>query len=239
VTTWSEETDIWGIGAVLHRVLTRSELPRAPLKTRQERIRAIKSSIPQSTVTAPEVLASVISDCLDPSKAGRPSALQLLAVALKSDTSSEGLARSESFWRVIAMNPDPKLTSSVVEYFVSKHLPLLAGKTMFGLLETILILSVTYKHCPRLIKQCHTSLCSNLVKDEDGELTGSTVFHILAWLSREEEEIMRLVFEDSRWPTSVELSCLILRTNKAGFLPSAIAAFQCNKDLVLRLTKIE
>ncbi|KAI1420583.1 kinase-like domain-containing protein [Xylaria sp. FL1777] len=239
ITTWSEETDIWGVGAVLYRVLTHSELPRIPLRTRQERIRTIKNFIPQSTVTAPEVLASVISDCLDPSKTRRPSALQLLAVVLKSDTSSQGLDRSESFWRVIAMNPDPKLASSVVEYFVSKQLPLLAGKTMFGLLETILIVSVAYKHCPRLIKRCHTVLCGNLIKDQDSELTGSTVFHMLAWLPREEEEIMRLVFEDSRWPSSVELSSLILHPNKAGFLPSAIAAFQCNKDLVLRLTKIE
>ena len=137
------------------------------------------------------------------------------------------------------MDPGPKLASSVVEYFVSKHMPLLAGKTMFSLLEAVLIVSVTYKHCPRLIKQCHTTLCGNLIKDQDGELTGSTVFHMLAWLPREEEEIMRLVFEDSRWPMSVELSCLILCTNKAGFLPSAIAAFQYKKDLVLRLTKIE
>jgi serine/threonine protein kinase len=241
------ESDIWGVGAVLCQILTpdtpqgqpKPGIPQEQPNYWKERVERLQNPTQEGPVAIPRLLVHVVSECLSPSVHGRPSALQLLAVVMKSDTSSEGVERSESFWKVIATQADPELASSVVTHFVSKHLRLLDGQPIFSLLETTLIMSLAYKHCPNLITQCHRVLCNSLLKDEEGELVGSTAFHVIAWLHKKDDEIARLAFEDSGWPFTKALSRFALRKNEAGLLPSALAALQGKKDLCVCLTKIE
>ncbi|OTB00331.1 hypothetical protein M426DRAFT_237927 [Hypoxylon sp. CI-4A] len=239
ITKWSKESDIWGIGAVLYRILTGQRPIGKQSDCLQERITQLRGSMPEGRVAIPRLLAYVVSECLDPSVNDRPSALQVLAIAMKWDDSLQGRERSESFWGVMAMHTDHELVSSVVTHFVSKHLSLLERKPMFSLLETALIISLAYKHCPRLILQCHLALCDRLLIDEGGELSGSTAFHVIAWLPTKDTEIVRFAFEDSMWPFAKELSHLAIRKNKADLLPSGIAALRGKKSLHVRLAKIE
>ncbi|GAW18463.1 hypothetical protein ANO14919_079390 [Xylariales sp. No.14919] len=204
-----------------------------------ENVKQLQNPTEKSSVAVSRLLAYIVSECLSPSVDGRPSALQLLAVVMKSDISSKGLERSESFWRVIATRADSKLASSIVTRFVSEYLPLLEQQTVFSILETTLIMSLTYKYCPEQITQCHCVLYNNLFKDEEGELVGSTAFHGITWLPKKEDEILRLALEDSRWPSAKELSHLAIAKNKTGLLPSALAALQGKRDLCVYLTGIE
>ncbi|KAI0411205.1 kinase-like domain-containing protein [Xylaria grammica] len=238
ITNWSKESDIWAVGMVLCEILT-ADKPDIQPNDWPENVKQLQNPTEKSSVAVSRLLAYIVSECLSPSVDGRPSALQLLAVVMKSDISSKGLERSESFWRVIATRADSKLASSIVTRFVSEYLPLLEQQTVFSILETTLIMSLTYKYCPEQITQCHCVLYNNLFKDEEGELVGSTAFHGITWLPKKEDEILRLALEDSRWPSAKELSHLAIAKNKTGLLPSALAALQGKRDLCVYLTGIE
>ncbi|KAL7968548.1 hypothetical protein HDV63DRAFT_378952 [Trichoderma sp. SZMC 28014] len=166
----------------------------------------------------------------------RPTALQLLAVAVKSDTSEKGLHRSASFWKAISLNSDTNLVPSVIKYFVSKHLPTLAKmKTIFDPKEVAIIMSLVKTHCSDQLFSCHTYLCSGFIS----EMAGATAFHALACVGTEHEETLRLAMDDSKWPESRELARIALKKNNLGLLPSAMAAWNQNLPLYIRLSKLE
>ncbi|KAH7307941.1 ankyrin repeat-containing domain protein [Rhexocercosporidium sp. MPI-PUGE-AT-0058] len=128
----------------------------------QARVQLLLSLSQPDQKPVPSLLAQVVCDCLAPSPNDRPTALQLLSVCLKSDTSPNGLRRSGSFWRSIARHPDPDYALSTTKQFVTKYLPFLSDdKTLFSPREIAVIMSL---------------LPSGFVDD----LAGATVFHALA-----------------------------------------------------------
>jgi hypothetical protein len=182
------------------------------------------------------LLAQLVRECLHSTPDNRPTALQLLAVAVKSDTSEKGLHRSSSFWKAISLNSDTNLVLSVIKYFVSKHLPTLANmKTIFDPKEVAIIMSLVKIHCSDQLSSCHTYLCSGFIS----EMAGSTAFHALACVGTEHEETLRLAMDDSKWPESREFARIALKKNNLGLLPSAMAAWNQNLPLYIRLSKLE
>ncbi|KAK9420501.1 putative Protein kinase domain-containing protein [Seiridium unicorne] len=109
ITKWSKESDVWGVGAVLNKILALQRPTRRQPDSLEERIRQIRKSTLETPLAVPKLLARIIGECLDPSPDGRPSALQLLSVVTKSDTSQSGLEKGESFWKVMAIHADSEL----------------------------------------------------------------------------------------------------------------------------------
>lgn len=222
----------------MNRILT-GETPihlqaRGPLETSgntQSNLHVPSNGTPRSTL-----LAQIVRECLHSIPDNRPTALQLLAVAVKSDTSEKGLHRSASFWKAISLNSDTNLVPSVIKYFVSKHLPTLAKmKTIFDPKEVAIIMSLVKTHCSDQLFSCHTYLCSGFIS----EMAGATAFHALACVGTEHEETLRLAMDDSKWPESRELARIALKKNNLGLLPSAMAAWNQNLPLYIRLSKLE
>ncbi|KAK1244443.1 hypothetical protein MKX07_003242, partial [Trichoderma sp. CBMAI-0711] len=234
VTEWSTKSDIWGVGAVLYRIMT-EEIPsqdraKRPLNLRPRR-RADLTSDPKSAL-----LVHLVKECLETSPAGRPSALQLLAVAIKADTSERGFRKSASFWRAVSRHSNSDIASSVTKHFVHVHLPMLAeSKAVFDPIEIAIIMSLVKMHCPEYLFRCANQLCAGFTD----EMAGSTAFHALTHIRTEDEETMSLAMDVSKWPESIELMNLALRKNKAGMLPSATAAAKQNISLCVKLTQIE
>ncbi|CAK96729.1 ankyrin [Aspergillus niger CBS 101883] len=182
--------NIWAVGAVLHIMLTYEipiqDQPRGLIA----RISKLDSLRPMDRAPISELLSLVVGECLSPSEKDRPSALQLLAVAMKLDCSLESYQRSESFWQVMATDADSELSSMVVACFVYKYLLIMAKhRICFSPKEIVLIMNLMY---------------SGFLDGSAGDLTGGTVFHALAKLdelrkqleahaSEEFESIFRLM----------------------------------------------
>ncbi|KAK0627409.1 kinase-like domain-containing protein [Immersiella caudata] len=237
ITKWSSKGDIWGVGAVLHRILTK-EIPRtqaANLTARIDKLQSLAAGAGREPISP--LLAQVTAECLDPDPERRLSALSVLAVAAKSDTGPNGIHRSASFWRTLArFTDDVAVVSSVVAHFVTEHLPLLADlATLFGPEEVVLIMSLCKMHCPAKLSTCHMQLCRGF----DGNMTCSTVFHALAGIGQDCFDILQLAWDESKWPQEKDLLHVTIRKNSLGLLPSAIAALRGNMDLCLKLTQLD
>ncbi|KAK5064758.1 hypothetical protein LTR84_000592 [Exophiala bonariae] len=239
ITKWSAKSDIWGVGAVLHCILAGFVPPADQPTSIPERINLIRPQVSPEPGPFLDLLLHVVSECLDPLEDGRyrPSALQLLAVAIKSDTSHNGLRRSESFWQVL-LTTGAENAALVTTHFVTKHLPLLANaQTVFSPKEIALIMAVVYLYCPHLIMTAHSRLCQSFQEDP----RGGTAYHALTYLEAQDggEEAVRLQLERLRWPFTKEMLPMAVRRNKSGLLPSNLAAWGGNIALCTRLTEIE
>ncbi|KAI1169456.1 ankyrin [Nemania sp. FL0916] len=235
ITKWSTKSDIWGVGAVMARILTNERPQQGQAKDLTERCKHFQSFLAPDHAPLSGLLIQIISECLDPSADGRPSALQLLAVTLKSDTTPSGLLKSASFWKALSMHNDKNVIFSVADRFISQYLPLLArSRTAFNPKEVAIIMSLVQKHCPWHISRCHSQLCASFV----GEFAEYTVFHALASVGAQDKETIHLAMVDSRWPEAAELSLTAIKTAH-GLLPSNIAAMRQNTELCVRLAKIE
>jgi hypothetical protein len=76
--------------------------------TLPSRIQALKELLDldaHGSSEGPEALIKITCECLDPCPEKRPTALDLLCLALKADISEAGNRRSESFWKVLASQP--------------------------------------------------------------------------------------------------------------------------------------
>lgn len=238
MTKWSAKSDIWGVGAVLHCILAGCvPLPDQPEEL-DDRTSQLKTKLWPELVDCSKLLLQIVSECLDPREDGRyrPTALQLLAVAIKSDTSPEGLQRSESFWQVMLTGAKAEDASAVVKHFITHHLPLLAKeKTVFSPKEIILITAMVFKHCSHLLSTAHNQLCQTFSDDP----LGGTAFHALAHLDFDDEGTINIRLEHLKWPLAREMLSMALRKNKSGLLPSNLAALAGKIPLCKRLTEIE
>lgn len=215
-------------------MLTKTTPKQEQEKDFEPRLNIFKSKVTSAGKSASKLLSHIITSCIDPSPEGRPSALQLLSVAVKHDSSPIGCLRSESFWAAVSKHPNRDVISSVVEKFADNFLPLLAeSRTKFSPKEVVFLMSLIKEHCPHLISGSHPHLCAGR------ELAGENVFHVMAQLSPEDAETATYALETSRWPHSLELSHLVLQTRSDGLLPSAVAAWKRNRGLHVQLAHIE
>lgn len=181
-------------------------------------------------------LGRLVIECLDSSPDARPSALELLAVAVKADTSELSSYKSGSFWKALSMHTNREVVSTVTKHFVSTHLPILArSQTVFDPEEVAIIISLAKAYCPENLRECHDDLCAGPTYKKNGR----TAFHALACIGVEDEEIIRLAVTDSKWPETEEFMHLALQKDNLGLLPSALAASKQNLPLCASLTSIE
>jgi serine/threonine protein kinase len=238
VTKWSPKSDIWGVGAVLHCILAGCvPLPDQPEEL-EDRTSLLETKLWPELMDCSKLLLRIVSECLDPLEDGRyrPTALQLLAVAIKSDTSPEGLQRSESFWQVMLTEAKAEDASAVLKHFVTNHLPLLAKeKTIFSPKEITLIMAMVFKHSSHLLFTAHNQLCQTFLDDP----SGGTAFHALAHLEFDDEGSIDIRLEHLKWPFAREMLSMALRKNKSGLFPSNLAAWAGKIPLCKRLTEIE
>lgn len=225
---------------VLHQILT-GDLPRMPQpETCNARMILLKEEL-NPRKAAPEALAKITTECLDPKPEGRPTALQILAVALKSDTSEPGLRRSESFWETLAAvayaseNPKTELVSQTVRYFATEYLYLMSDTT-FSAKEACLIMSLIATFCRGGAYVRHAN---SLSRNFTGELEHGTIFHALASLSSRDRETCKLAWEVTKWPSSKLLSSLVLRKTKSDLLPSTLAALRGSTEQAIALSQLE
>jgi hypothetical protein len=181
-------------------------------------------------------LGRLVIQCLDSSPDARPSALELLAVAVNADTSGQSFRKSVSFWKALSTHTNREVVATVTKHFVSTHLPILArSQTVFDPKEIAIIMSLAKAYCPENLRECHDDLCAGPTYKKKG----STAFHALACIEVEDEETIRLAVTDSKWPETEEFMHLALQKDNRGLLPSALAASKQNLPLCASLTSIE
>jgi hypothetical protein len=204
--------------------------------TLDERIFCLNRNAESRYRSIPEVLMRLTCECLDPQVSGRPSALSLLSVALKSDISSEGLVRSESFWTVLADQPQDKagVAATTTHFFVSRYLSLMDG-AIFSPKEVCLLTSLQCLYAPAEM----LSYAYRIARRLDPKFDGSTVMHMAALATAKDADIKRLVWETTKWPNSQTLRHIGLTRNKDGLLASSIAALNGDADLAAKLLDIE
>lgn len=232
------QSDIWSVGSVLYEILT-GKLPPDKFhepNTLDERIDWLNTDIELYCGNVPEVLSRLVCECLDPQPSGRPSAPSLLSVALKSDVSPEGLARSESFWAVLVAQPQEKagVAATATHFFVSRYLYLMDGAT-FSPKEVCLLTSLQSRYSPNEILSYGCRISRLL----DPEFDGSTILHMAAVATTKDADLKQLVWESINWPNSPTLRHLSLTRNKAGLLASSVAALKGDADLAAKLLDIE
>ncbi|KAH0491856.1 hypothetical protein TgHK011_003260 [Trichoderma gracile] len=240
ITNWSTKSDIWAAGAVVYWILTGQSPIQDPVRGVLMNSGSILQSLAGSKHDDPASMSTslgrLIIECLDSSPDDRPSALGLLAVAVKADTSGPGLYKGASFWKALSTHTDREVVSTVTKHFVSTHLPILARRqTAFDPKEIAIIMSLAKVYCPESLRECHGDLCAGPAYKRNRR----TVFHALACIGVEDEETIRLAVTDSKWPETEELMHLALQKDKLGLLPSALAASKKNLPLCVSLTSIE
>ncbi|PTB77376.1 ankyrin [Trichoderma longibrachiatum ATCC 18648] len=160
ITSWSTKSDVWAAGAVVYWILTGQAPVQDPVKGQLMNSGSILQFLagskddPTSLSTS---LGRLVIECLDSSPDARPSALELLAVAVKADTSELSSYKSGSFWKALSMHTNREVVSTVTKHFVSTHLPILArSQTVFDPEEVAIIISLAKAYCPE-----------NLLEDEE------------------------------------------------------------------------
>lgn len=192
----------------------------------------MKERLEEKAASAPEALISLVCECLSPEPRDRPSALQILAVSLKCDTSPLGLQRSESFWQALVEWPDES-GLEVLKHFTTRYLGMIISDTTFSPKEVCLLAilaTIRGLSQPSVFTVCHSL---------SGILEGGGIFHALASLPAEEKEIFRLSLEVAKWPHCKALAGFVTQRTKAGLLPSAIAAHRGNIELACTLSRLE
>jgi hypothetical protein len=223
---------------VLYRLLT-GEFPSDEFQksdTLDERILCLITSAESRYRNVPDVLMRLTCECLDPQPPGRPSALALLSVALKSDISVEGLRCSESFWTVLAAEPQDKagVAAITTHFFVFEYLGLMDG-TVFSPKEVCLLACLQSLYAPSEMP----SYACRIARRLDQEFDASTVLHMAAIATTRDPYLKRLVWETTKWPNDPAFSRLSLNWNKDGLLASSVAAFNGDAELAAKFLDIE
>ncbi|KAK3390248.1 kinase-like domain-containing protein [Podospora didyma] len=234
ITSWSEKSDMWGVGGVLYGMLTMHTPGESYPRSLEERKSALAKALPEGHDL---LLLQILSDCLDPEPSTRVTALHVLPATLKASDSTDALVRSGSFWKALANAPSSVPIKSIVTHFVSRYLPILAqDKTHFGPSEVCYLMGLVVQHAPLQVSQCYQYLAAGF---QVPPLQGGTIFHAFAFLPLKDRDAARYALDESKWVTSQVLSHLLLQQNRNGLFPSAIAMCRGNIELSARLTKIE
>ncbi|OCK74830.1 ankyrin [Lepidopterella palustris CBS 459.81] len=183
-----------------------------------------------------DALLKVACECLDPKPANRPTAIDLLSVCLKAETSQTAIRRSETFWKSLAQHSQSDQSSVVANatrHFVSGYLSTL--KTKYSDREICYLMALQYLHYRPRITYSADHLTENIF-----ESTGkSTVFHVAATATSKSKSLRKLTWEDTGWPKDPSLASTALKENEDGLLPSMVAAFQNNLIVAKQLLDIE
>jgi hypothetical protein len=189
-----------------------------------------------SSYEGPNALIKLICECLDPEPAKRLTALDILSLALKTDSSEAGLRRSESFWQTLTALPleQNALGATTVRHFVSEYLEMI-DDTPFSAAEVCYILSLQ-SHYMRSDLHITASFFNQRFC---GELEGSSIFHAIAIATSRDERLRKLVWEETGWPKLPGLVQMSLRRDKHGRLPSTIAVLGLSIPVFEALNTIE
>lgn len=234
ITSWSEKSDMWGVGGVLCGMLTmHTPLENYPERS-EERKGLLSTKLPEER---DPLLLEILSDCLEPKQDERVTALHVLPAALKASTSADALNRSATFWKTLTLAPPAVPIKSIVTHFINRYLPILAqDKTHFAPREVSYIMGLAVQHAPLKASQCCQHLAAGL---QGSSLQGGTVFHSLALLPAKDADAARYAFEESKWVSSQYVASLVLQKSTDGLFPSAVAMWPGNVDLSSRLTQLE
>jgi hypothetical protein len=188
------------------------------------------------SMQGPEALIRVTCQCLDPEPNKRPTALQILSLALKSDLSEIGLRRSESFWKALTTLPRDSngIAAETVRHFISEYLRLI-DDAPFTAVEVCYILSLQSIFMPSDLFSTADIFRDRLC----GGLQGTSIYHAVAIATSRDPYLRKLVWEDCAWPKVPQLQKLSLRKDKKGNLPSTVAMMEMNLSVCKALSEIE
>jgi hypothetical protein len=209
------------------------------MSTLSSRIQALKELLDldaHGPSEGPEALIKITCECLDPCPEKRPTALDLLCLALKADISEAGSRRSESFWKVLASQPTDQdgVAAAATRHFITEYLSFV-DDTTFSAAEACLILSLQSRYCDYDI----SNSASRLSRHFSGKLEGASIFHGIAVATSQDPMLEKLVWDETKWPTMSRLSQMSLREDRDGLLPSHIAALMSNIKVAKHLSLAE
>src|SRR3954453_6848297 len=78
-----------------------------------------------------------------------------------------------------------------------------------------------------------------LMKSQAGEDQAATVLHAAASATSKDKFLKKLSWDISKWPHNPSLCHLSLRENENGLLPSTLAAWEGDWDVLKQLLEIE
>lgn len=241
MTAWSVKTDIWSVGVTMHYMLL-GEFPKAKIGSLAKRVEKLGHHLTKRRTlndkfyeTSP-ALIKIICECLDPEPQNRVSALDILAISLKSDISELGIKRSATFWKSLLKLPrDPNgEAAATVRHFVSSYLEMI-DDAPFSAAEVCCILTLVSMYMNSSLQVAVSLLNGRLY----GELKESSVFHALAIATSEDQFLYRLIWEETSWPTASGLALTSLLRNKAGYLPSVVALMRGSVPVFKLLNSLE
>jgi serine/threonine protein kinase len=204
------------------------------------RVTAIKDRLAEKDRRISELLSKLIAECLDPDPDKRPTSLDLLSVSFKAQASSdEAIQRSTSFWRTMANHPDRGvggLVAKTTQNFISGYLGYLnLLHATFSPAEVCLLMSLqALGHSPSMLTSA-----GRLMKSQAGEDQAATVLHAAASATSKDKFLKKLSWDISKWPHNPSLCHLSLRENENGLLPSTLAAWEGDREVLKQLLDIE
>ena len=212
-----------------------SDQDKSTLSTRIQALKKLLDLDSHGSSEGPEALIKITCECLDLRPEKRPTALDILCLTLKADISEAGNRRSESFWKVLASQPPDQdgMAAATTRHFISEYLGIVEDTT-FSAAEACLILSLQNRYCDYEI----VTSASRLSRHFSGKLEGASIFHGIAVATSQDPMLEKLVWDETKWPTTLSLSQMSLR-EKDELLPSHIAALMSNIKVAKHLALTE
>ena len=201
-----------------------------------ERTIALKAELGAKNRVISDVLVKMICECLDPDDRRRPSALDILCVAMKAQTSIEAQYRSESFWTALAgpqPGPESNLVANTTRHFIAEYLGIL--QTKFSHTEACLLMCLQSRYHERST----LTTATRLTKCFDEGDSATTILHAAASVTPENEFIARLTWDETKWPFHPSLSQLSPRADGEGLTPAMVAALKGDRTVSMLLMDIE
>jgi hypothetical protein len=168
----------------------------------------------------PDLLIKLVCECLDENPMNRATALDILAVSLKTDFSDQGVHRSESFWKTLASSSPEQagVVAATVRHFVAGYLETMDDAD-FSDVETNVILSLQSMYTPSSIMTAATLFNQRL----SNKPARRNIYHAIATSTAEDAQLEKLVWEDTKWPELAGLLPLSLRRDAEDYYPSTLA----------------
>ncbi|KIW64870.1 hypothetical protein PV04_07174 [Phialophora macrospora] len=240
ITAWSTKSDIWSFGVVLYSYLcqqlpSRKYLP-SDLSDRIKETTQLYCSVRPGAEEedVPDLLIKLVCECLHERPEERITALDLLAVALKTDPSERGAHRSESFWKALASCPRERdgVAATTTRRFVVEYLEAMDDAD-FSDVEASFILSLQSMYHPSSIMTAATFFNRSF----SNKPVRQTIYHAIATSTARDAQLEHLVWEDTKWPELPGLLALSLRRDADDKYPSTLAL--SNIRVFKALLKIE
>jgi len=246
---YTPECDIYGVGMTLAALCAGLDGPPPELigeKNLQKRIEILKSVLTKVNNEVSDVFVKLVCQCADPGPGTRPTALALLAIALKGPQAKHVLRESQSLWETLTHPREgagPRDVGRTVYRFTTDYL--FDTAPVFTAPEACIIMALAslYKVSSSAPPQSNylLNVGNHLVRgiDQDELAAKSTILHAIAAISKDNAFLRELSWKVTKWPLHKSLRKLTLEPDERHFRPAMVAAMNGDGEVARWLIDIE